>query len=105
MRSGQLMSSGILLVAVFMPIFSFAGDLRLECLLLESSTTCDDYKNIQIICMVGSLVGVLLAFIGGLMMRDGEPKQNVMSSARCPRCGSVVDSPGSICFNCAQPGF
>jgi amino acid transporter len=103
MRAGHLMASGVLLIAIFMPLFSFAGDLRLECL-LTNGNTCDDFKTIQLVCLLGSLVGIIMVFIGGIILRDDLPK-NQTGSSQCPRCGSVVDGPGALCFNCAQPGF
>ncbi len=103
MRAGHLMASGVLLIAIFMPIFSFAGDLRLECL-LANSNTCEDFKNIQLVCLLGSLVGIIMVFAGGIVLRD-EPQKSLPRVAQCPRCGAVVDSHGSVCFNCAQTGF
>ena len=99
MRAGHLIASGVLLIAVFMPIFSFAGDLRLECL-LSNSGACDDFKTIQLVCMLGSLIGIIMVFVGGIILSDDLPKTQT-GSAQCPRCGAVVDSPGAICFNCA----
>ena len=98
MRAGHLMASGVLLIAVFMPIFSFAGDLRLECLLTNSSA-CDDFKTIQLVCLLGSLIGIIMVFVGGMILREDLPKTQ-SGPARCPRCGAVVDGPGAFCFNC-----
>lgn len=103
MRPGHLIASGVLLIAVFMPIFSFAGDLRLECLLTNSSA-CDDFKTIQLMCLLGALVGIIMVFVGGIILRDDQPKTQA-GPAQCPRCGAIVDRRGAICFNCAQPGL
>ena len=97
------MASGVLLIAIFMPIFSFAGDLRLECL-LANGNTCEDFKNIQLVCLLGSLVGIIMTFAGGIIIRE-DPQKSQPRVAQCPNCGAAIDAPGSICFNCAQTGF
>ena len=55
-------SSGLFLIVLSIPFFSFSGDLRLECIINENSN-CNLYKNIQIASLALMTVGMLLAIL------------------------------------------
>jgi len=55
-------SLGLFLIVLSIPIFSFSGDLRLECIINEGDN-CNLYKNTQIGSLLIMTTGMLLAIL------------------------------------------
>lgn len=55
-------SMGLFLIVLSIPIFSFSGDLRLECIINDNGN-CNLYKNSQIFSLLIMTIGMLLAIL------------------------------------------
>jgi hypothetical protein len=55
-------SMGLFLIVLSIPIFSFSGDLRLECIINDNGN-CNLYKNSQIVSLLIMTIGMLLAIL------------------------------------------
>jgi hypothetical protein len=77
MKPSNILSAGLLFYLLFMPLFAFLGDLRIECE-LSSGGNCVEYGYMQGIATAGMVFGILLSVGGAYKIRtlskDGKKK-------------------------------
>ena len=69
MRPTNILATGLLFFLIFMPVFSFTGDLRIECEVTSGSSTCVEYGYMQGIAAAGMMFGILLSVGGAYKIR------------------------------------
>ena len=67
-QSSKILATGLLFFLLFMPLFSFIGDLALECR-MDDNTSCEEYNLMQGIISAGLLFGLLLSVGGAYQIR------------------------------------
>ena len=68
MKPSNLLSAGLLFYLLFMPLFAFLGDLRIECE-LSGGGNCVEYGYMQGIATAGMVFGILLSVGGAYKIR------------------------------------
>ena len=68
MKPSNLLSTGLLFYLIFMPLFAFFGDMRIECN-LSDGTDCIEYGYMQGIATAGMVFGILLSVGGAYKIR------------------------------------
>jgi len=68
MRPSNILSAGLLFYLLFMPLFAFLGDLRIECE-LSGGGDCIEYAYMQGIATAGMVFGILLSVGGAYKIR------------------------------------
>jgi hypothetical protein len=68
MKPSNLLSAGLLFYLLFMPLFAFLGDLRIECE-LSGGVNCVEYGYMQGIATAGMVFGILLSVGGAYKIR------------------------------------
>ena len=68
MKPSNLLSTGLLFYLIFMPLFAFFGDMRIECELSDSGN-CVEYGYMQGIATAGMVFGILLSVGGAYKIR------------------------------------
>ena len=63
MKPSNILSAGLLFYLLFMPLFAFLGDLKIECE-LSGGGDCIEYGYMQGIATAGMVFGILLS-VGG----------------------------------------
>lgn len=74
MRPTNILATGLLFFLIFMPVFSFTGDLRVECEVTSGSSSCIEYGYMQGIASAGMMFGILLSVGGAYKIRVSIPK-------------------------------
>lgn len=69
MKPSNLLSTGLLFVLLFMPIFAFIGDMRVVCELSDDGN-CVEYGYMQGIATAGMVFGILLSVGGAYKIRN-----------------------------------
>ena len=69
MKPAKILATGLLFFLIFMPVFSFTGDLRIECEVTSSSNNCNEYGYMQGIAGAGMMFGILLSVGGSYKLR------------------------------------
>ena len=97
MKPAQILATGLLFFLLFMPVFTYVGDMRVEC---EMSTVidCSDLGNTQAIAGVGLLFGFILSVGGAYKMRIYSSSSK--KSKFCTNCGSHGAQSSGLCFVC-----
>ena len=80
-----------------MPVFTYIGDLRVECEVLEQ-TDCSELEIIQSIAGVGLLFGFMLSVGGAFKMRIYVPGNS--KKKFCSMCGAAGAQSSGLCFVC-----
>ena len=68
MKPSNILSAGLLFYLLFMPLFAFLGDLRIECE-LSAGGDCIEYGYMQGIATAGMVFGILLSVGGAYKIR------------------------------------
>ena len=68
MKPSNLLSTGLLFYLIFMPLFAFFGDMRIECELSDGGN-CVEYGYMQGIATAGMVFGILLSVGGAYKIR------------------------------------
>jgi hypothetical protein len=68
MKAPNILSAGLLFYLLFMPLFAFLGDLRIECE-LSGGGDCIEYGYMQGIATAGMVFGILLSVGGAYKIR------------------------------------
>ena len=68
MKPANLLSTGFLFYLIFMPLFAFFGDMRIECNLSDGAE-CIEYGYMQGIATAGMIFGILLSVGGAYKIR------------------------------------
>ena len=68
MKPANLLSTGLLFYLIFMPLFAFFGDMRIECNLSDGAD-CIEYGYMQGIATAGMIFGILLSVGGAYKIR------------------------------------
>ena len=69
MKPGQILATGLLFFLLFMPLFAFIGDMRVQCE-FNVENDCSDYSNMQGLIGAGLLFGLMLSVGGAYKMRN-----------------------------------
>ena len=97
MKPAQILSAGLMFFLLFMPVFAFVGDKRVECE-VEDGGNCSSYELMQSITGIALLFGFILTVGGAYKMRIySSSKQN---KKFCSKCGSVGAQQSGMCFVC-----
>ena len=97
MRPAQILATGLLFFLLFMPVFTYVGDMRVECE-VSKEADCSDLGTTQAIAGVGLLFGFMLSVGGAYKMRiysSGSKKGKF-----CTKCGSQGAQSSGLCFVC-----
>ena len=97
MRPAQILAAGLLFFLLFMPVFSYIGDLRVECELSEQNN-CSELEITQSIAGVGLLFGFILSVGGAFKMRIYVPRNS--KKRFCSKCGAAGAQSSGLCFVC-----
>lgn len=68
MKPGQILATGLLFFLLFMPLFSFIGDMRVMCE-FENVNSCSEYSIMQGVIGAGLFFGLMLSVGGAYKMR------------------------------------
>jgi len=68
MKPSNILSAGLLFYLLFMPLFAFLGDLKIECE-LSGGGDCIEYGYMQGIATAGMVFGILLSVGGAYKIR------------------------------------
>ncbi|MBT3772850.1 MAG: hypothetical protein HOB52_04250 [Euryarchaeota archaeon] len=69
MKPSNILSAGLLFYLLFMPLFAFLGDMRIECE-LSDSRNCLEYGYMQGIASAGMVFGILLSVGGAYKIKN-----------------------------------
>jgi hypothetical protein len=74
MNPAKILATGLLFYLLFMPVFAFTGDLRVECDVVGNSD-CQEYGYMQGIAAAGMLFGIMLSVGGAYKIRGWSSKK------------------------------
>ena len=74
MHPAKILATGLLFYLLFMPVFAYTGDLRVECN-VEDNSDCQEYGYMQGIAAAGMLFGIMLSVGGAYKMRGLSSKK------------------------------
>ena len=74
MHPAKILATGLLFYLLFMPVFAFTGDLRVECD-VEDSSDCQEYGYMQGIAAAGMLFGIMLSVGGAYKIRGSSSRK------------------------------
>ena len=97
MKPAQILAAGLLFFLLFMPVFSYVGDLRVECELSEQDD-CSELELTQSIAGVCLLFGFILSVGGAFKMRIYVPGNS--KKRFCSKCGATGAQNSGLCFVC-----
>ena len=74
MHPAKILATGLLFYLLFMPVFAFTGDLRVECD-VGGNSDCEEYGYMQGIAAAGMLFGIMLSVGGAYKIRGLSSKK------------------------------
>ena len=74
MHPAKILATGLLFYLLFMPVFAFTGDLRVECD-VGGNSDCQEYGYMQGIAAAGMLFGIMLSVGGAYKIRGLSSKK------------------------------
>ena len=75
MKASNILSTGLLFYLIFMPLFAFFGDMRIDCELSDGGN-CVEYGYMQGVATAGMIFGILLSVGGAYKIRTQSKGKN-----------------------------
>jgi hypothetical protein len=95
-RSSLLLATGLLFFSLFMPLFSFVGDMSIKCE-IRDSYDCGDYVLMQGVAAGGLGLGLMLSVGGAYQSRIKSPSKSMVGMYSIVEANNIASDDDYLC--------